>query len=502
MQASPSEYSSRSDDESEATYASSVTAISSRYLTADHKDRPVLRYVSDSNLTASFALQRGDLVHLPQQQRSPRRQLIIEPSTYSTAHSARAVQSAAVTSAGSYLEMFPMPSPRAADAVLRKVDRLPKSLTPELEELEVTREGDALEAAWDDESCIDGFTPRMDPRDRFVEHSSEADQASALEDRFEVDALRRQVEQLQMALQLQSQQLARAESEKMQVHLRPRRLSQRTQQAAYLHQGPPSPPPTGPPPRPQQSPARAKQAAPQPVSMHGTLLGARSATGVVAPMPYPSLQYVHDAAPHRGYYERATTAFTAHHPFVDRHEAETSHPVSPSPSTNPTLVDVDKLDHLNRKVAELEQLIGALNVNVATGPTPTRTTPPPSQPHAVNTRPSSRATSTPDSAAFQYNTTHPPTLTSSSSASIRSSSSSFPTPKERKSGKLAAKLGLKRPTTSGAIGGNGSTLSLASETTSARVSWSRKRTERVVQPKVKVRQGPGRGRMVIRETAA
>ncbi len=36
----------------------------------------------------------------------------------------------------------------------------------------------------------------------------------------------------------------------------------------------------------------------------------------------------------------------------------------------------------------------------------------------------------------------------------------------------------------------------------SRVSWSRKRTEKVLVPKVKIRQAAGRGRMVIKEISA
>ncbi|CDS00252.1 uncharacterized protein SPSC_05369 [Sporisorium scitamineum] len=496
MQATLSEYSRSEDDESVVTYDLSVTAISNRYLAASdvhmHKERVLHRYVSDSHLAASLAQRAAgaDLmldVRHSQQRLGQRRQLILEPSTYRTSPSGRAAQQTTVLKAGSYLEMFPMPNPRAASGLLRKID-VPKSLAPELEELDVTREADALEAAWDDESCTDGFTPRMDQSELFAEQPSEAGQANAMEDRFEVDALRRQVEQLQMALQLQSQQLARAESEKMQAHFRPRLSQHRPQQAAYL-QGPPSPPPTGPPPQPSLS--RGVQAV-HPASMQA-LLQPRPSTAM------PSTHYVPatptaDATPQRFYYERLTTASTVTHPFADRHEAETSHSFSPSPSTNPTLVDLDKFDHLNRKVAELEQLIEAINVN--NRPAPLN---PPQPPQTVEfDRTVSRATSTPDSAAFQFNTTRPPSLTPSSS--IRSSTSIIPTPKETKGGKFAAVLGLKKSSTSNGKG-NGSSLSVPSET-STRVSWSRKRTEKVAQPKVKVRQGPGRGRMVIRETAA
>ncbi|SJX64250.1 uncharacterized protein SRS1_14899 [Sporisorium reilianum f. sp. reilianum] len=478
MQAFLSDY-SRSDDESEATYDSFATAISTRYLPADHKVRALHRYVSDTHLRAQHRDYTLDLPPSPHRP-APRRQPIVEPSTYPHSLAGRAAQHATILKAGTYLEMFPMPNPRAANGGLSRADLAP----PEVEELDVTRDGGAMEAAWDDESCIDGFTPRMDASERFAEQ--DADEVGAMQDRFEVDALRRQVEQLQMALQLQSQQLARVESEK-QVHLRPR-LSQRSQQASLLTQALPTPPPTGPLPPPQQSPRRAMQSV-QPVSMHAALLKARPSTASAVPMPFASTHYAAVPTPseaaHRNYYERPATASTISHPFADRHEAETSHSISPSPSTNPTLVDGDRFDHLNRKVAELEMLIEAINVNCAAAVPAPQSVP-------VN-RVVSRAASTPDSAAFQFNTTHAPSLTPASS--IRSSSSTIPTPKEKKGGKLAAALGLKKSAAS-------SSGSSVNETAATRVSWSRKRTEKVAQPKAKVRQGPGRGRMVIREPAA
>ncbi|PWY97138.1 hypothetical protein BCV70DRAFT_219705 [Testicularia cyperi] len=98
--------------------------------------------------------------------------------------------------------------------------------------------------------------------------------------------------------------------------------------------------------------------------------------------------------------------------------------------------------------------------------------------------------------AFRFNPTGPTCPNTNTSTNDKQ------TTKPRKN-RLAAVLKF-------ASGANTSSLSLSStddkhslhppgSTETARVSWSRKRTEKVEVPKVKVRQGPGRGRVVIRE---
>ncbi len=76
-----------------------------------------------------------------------------------------------------------------------------------------------MEAAWDDGSELDQSSPRIEHSEKLagLAPSLRRDSDKVVEDKFEVNALRRQVEQLQMALQLQRHQLAVAETRQ---HLR------------------------------------------------------------------------------------------------------------------------------------------------------------------------------------------------------------------------------------------------------------------------------------------
>ena len=483
MQASWSE-NCRSDNESVVTYDSAVTAVSNCYL-------PPM----DLNM---------------QQRRSRRRQLIVEPLAKPVQADSLANEKAAAVSSVpvDYFEMFPMPNHRVGETALRRL-QAPSSLTTKLRDVgdvDVTREGDALEAAWDDESCIDGSSPRMVANDRFADQPQPSAMADGMPERFEVDALRRQVEQLQMALQLQGKQLARAESQQTHAQRRPRTAGsmQLSQQATYPVQWMPAPPtgalPPPPPPPPQRSPTRPVHAAHHGAAPPTAMYNATPATGIAAPILLPrshcpSVPSAAASSQHmqqQSYFDarRPTTASTVYHPFADRPEVETPHSLSPSTSTSQTLIDVDRLDHLNRKVAELEMLIGAINVQRPPPPPLSKTISP--SPIPINLPPLT-STESRDSTSFHYNPTLPPP-TLSSGSSVRSSNASA---HESRGSKLAAVLRLKKPNSMS----NDSCLEIP-QTTESRVSWSRKRTEKVAKPTAKVRQGPGRGRIMIREAAA
>ncbi|KAJ9474180.1 hypothetical protein PHBOTO_004257 [Pseudozyma hubeiensis] len=324
--------------------------------------------------------------------------------------------------------MFPsVPASRPTGAALRDFN-LPKHISMDLGVIE----DDAMEAAWEDGSCVDGSSPRLKQEGSFS--------GSVSEDRFEVDALKRQVQQLQLALQLQGQQLAYAESQHGHQSFAPQQYAAyRTGQAA------PSRPPKA------ISRAKAYPAQPPPPS---------------AALPQPNhAPHTPDSLPHSHKHYGPAVA----HPYADVNRQRTIS--SPQPS-----VDSDKLEHIDRKLAVLEQLIEAMNVSHS------KPSLPPSRPTTATAAPQQRAPQPTPSPVPATPTLRP---------------------------KLSSILGLKKPASTNtltythrnsvsasSLGGH----SVESQTTStARVSWSRKRTERVEQPKVKLRRAAGRGRMTVGE---
>ncbi|GAC99680.1 hypothetical protein PHSY_007283 [Pseudozyma hubeiensis SY62] len=317
-----------------------------------------------------------------------------------------------------YLYMFPpVPAPRATGAALRDFN-LPKPVPMDLGVID----DDAMEAAWEDGSCVDGSSPRLKQGGSFSE--------SVSEDRFEVDALKRQVQQLQMALQLQGQQLAYVESQHGHQRFAPQRPPKATSRPRAFPAQPPPP---------------------------------------AAALPRPThAQQSHTADSLLHHYTQQGPAVA--HPYADVNRQRPFS--SPQPS-----VDSDKLEHIDRKLAVLEQLIEAMNVQAHSNPSL-----PPSRPTTATAAPQQRAP-------------QPTPSPVPATPSLRP--------------KLSSILGLKKPASTNTLTythrNSISAISLGgqsceSQTTStARVSWSRKRTERVEQPKVKVRQGPGRGRITIRE---
>lgn len=428
MLAFPSER-SRSDDESIFTTESSITVTSDRYL-APHLNG-FSRSASASKVRGQFS---GAYLQTPFAQPG------LVDREYVHAHS-----SFLATISDDYLDSFLMPLSRNTDGAKPK-SRPPRSMMPELKVID----SDMMEAAWEDESCVDGSSPHLEP------HESDS-----VEDRFEMEALRRQVEQLQLALQLQSQQLALLES---QAQHRPRAASARSsqilqQQAAVndidssTHL--PSPSTHHPPPLMTQ---RSISRAPSTWLRSSKLPPAHLATAPTRELPPTP---------------------TVHHPFADRS--------SPRPSSS--LTDPDRLEHLDRKVAVLEQLLEALNsqTHPATSPNPI------SSPSPTTSSLTTLCTnaSTPDSAsAFHFNPTPPAPI---------SNTAKFTTNMFRV--KKAATVSSSGKSSFSASSIRSVDIEAQAESTT-RVSWSRKRTEKVAQPKAKVRQGPGRGRMVIRETAA
>lgn len=256
---------------------------------------------------------------------------------------------------------------------------------------------DEIEAAWEDASCIDG-SPRLEACKRL----SESPRAS--QDSFEVEALRRQVEQLTMALQLQSRQ---------------RDLERR------------APPPTRPlPPWPEHD-GRAT-----PSLFSGTT--SSSSSRYYRPTPHPA-----------GYYDPSH----AMAPRMD-HPHGLPSPVSSAGRTLSEPADETDLTDLARKVDALHHIVSSLTL-----------------------APVASADS-----AFRYNIT-PPT--------------SNPAPNDtqtKTTSKLAAALRFKSSSST-------PDLPLQDSSNTARVSWSRKRTEKVAQPQTKLKVGPGRGRMIIKDTA-
>lgn len=477
------------DDESVLTYDSSATAISNSYL-RDH-ERTLHRYVSESHLhvplnSGGYTLDARHQRRLgpPQQPADLRLRKTSSPTIqhdYEHQHQnqhrreehtrehARHSSSLASSIADNHLRVFPMPIPRHTNGALRS---LPKRYTPELETLESPHLGADMEAAWEDASCVDGGSPRIDHSERLtgLARSLETDKENVA-DRFEVDALRRQVEQLQMALQLQSQQreleqmaLADAQLKRRTSQLQPTRLK------AY-HNDEWAPPPPA---------VRALPPVSNPAALRAALLSpAQSAVGSMLNVPaYDVHPSPADLAPRQGYYDRPTPRM-----FPDRRQSELSHASSPSLSASQTLVEEKKIEDLNRKVEALELMIEAMN-----------------HPPLPQARTSNAGSNTSSNAAFQYNPTRPRLASSASTdtSSTQSITSPAAAPKRGGAGtKLAAALGLRKASSSSV-----DVSTPGAGEGESRVSWSRKRTEKVAVPKAKVRQGPGRGRMVIRETAA
>ena len=361
-----------------------------------------------------------------------------------------------------------MPIPRSFNGALRN---LPKHLSPEnLEILNSPPEkgrGKEMEAAWEDASCIDGAggSQRVNHSDRLAGWARSLEKDSGkVEDRFEMDALRRQVEQLQMALQLQSQQRELMEeialTEQQNLRRRPSQMQQQPLQPRYRDQWNPPESPVG---AMSNNTNPALRAALLDISHNAAasmlLNTQREAVHLPPPQDFPIKQSYYDRPDPRMYMERRPSDFSL---------SQTSS--SPSLSASQSLVEEKKIEDLNRKVEALQLMIEAMN----------------------NTTSSASVAHSDTNSAFKYNPTRERLVSSASTVTSTTPSTTTPATAKKQS-KLAAVLGLKKAASS-------STLDASTkEGEESRVSWSRKRTEKVAVPKVKIRQAAGRGRMVIKE---
>lgn len=481
------------------TYDSSATVISSRYIPVERPNRTLNHYVSDPYLHVPQTAV-GDKSLDARHQRALPQHHPVEPrirKSSSPAAPQHERQHSSMTSiSDNHLRVFPMPIPRHTNGFLRN---LPKTLAPELEMLDSPNPVmESMEAAWEDASCIDGDpSPRLAHSDRLagLAKSLQKDD-ERVEDRFEVDALRRQVEQLQMALQLQSQQreleqLALAESQQ-----RLRRRPSHKQHARMAMGGygdgwalpPAAPPPRTlpPPPTTTTNPAnlRASLLNPAHSAAASTLVNNSSDASHYTASAMSHEMLAAELALKQAYFDRQKSTGLS----IDRRQSEYSLTSSPSLSASQTSVEEKKIEDLNRKVEALEMMMANMNKPPTTTPNSTWT---------EQVRTSNAGSQTSDISVFQYNTTQPRLVSSASSVtSTTPSTTPAPVTKKGTGNKLAAVLGLKKGTSSSSL--DVSTAGLEGE---SRISWSRKRTEKVAVPKAKVRQGPGRGRMVIRETA-
>ena len=363
-----------------------------------------------------------------------------------------------------------------------------------------------MEAAWEDASCIDGSSPGMDYTERFAgfpgsfekEHRLGQHARPRMEDRFEVDALRRQVEQLQMALQLQSQQRELDRIALVESQLLRRGLSSLQQARLPSH---------------HQDDFLARSAScTNPTALRATLLNpAHSAAAASLLHDFPPHEHptLPEFASKQPYYERQLPSNPTTE-LADRRQSQFSQQSSsPSLSASQTLIEDRKIDDLNRKVQALELMIASMNTN--TTPHANADPFPTTAPTVIATpargeiaiRPASSAGSSrlsDSQSAFQYNPTRP-RLSSSASTLTSSTNSATATtaPKKGTGGKLAAALGFGKGASSSTLDASTTGLGRSED---SRVSWSRKRTEKVAVPKAKVRQGPGRGRVVIRDSPA
>ncbi|SNX85735.1 uncharacterized protein MEPE_04444 [Melanopsichium pennsylvanicum] len=501
------------DNISELTYDSSATAISPRYISFEQSTKGLHHQASEPCL--SFAVNNNQyLLNARDQRQLLLPQQLQESSSRKVSDSALSAhnrQSSTLTSiASDHLQAFPMPIPRHNNGKMATLSK--QHLDPEMEFLDSPRQREKLEAAWEDASCIDGASPRIGYSDYSTGLSKGLDEnKERVEDRFEVDALRRQVEQLQMALQLQSKQ---RELEHQQMALAEQvQQAQQAQQARLKTQ----------PSQVQQLRSSSYQAqewsSPLPASLQGGVMpmnlnpallraslldpaqsaAASMLVGVQSEEHYPAgsvsrsknvcqemhihpTKFVQQPA---SYAERPHTSIST---FIDRHhQSELSQSSSPSLSASQTLVEDKKIDDLNRKVEALELMIGAMtNASFAHSS------------HDRGIRPSIADSNILHSPTwpFMHNPTRP--VTASSASVITSSTNSITTPTTKKGNKLANMLGLNKNASSSS---QDVTSAISDTKEESRVSWSRKRTEKVAVPKAKVSRGAGRGRMVIKETA-
>ncbi|SPO28429.1 uncharacterized protein UTRI_04826 [Ustilago trichophora] len=495
-------WSEEEDESSMLTYDSSATVVSSRYIPVERPNRTLNHYVSDPYLHVSQAAVGYKPLDARHQRALPQHHPV-EPrvrKSSSPAASQHERQRSSMTSiSDNHLRVFPMPIPRHTNGSLRN---LPKSFAPELEMLDSPNPvTESMEAAWEDASCIDGApSPRLAHSDPLAGLATSLQKDhERVEDRFEVDALRRQVEQLQMALQLQSQQreleqLALAES---QQRLRRRPSHMQHARMAMCGSGDDwALPPAAPPSRTLPPPPPPTTTTTNPANLRASLLNPAhsAAASMLLNIPSDPSHYASSAMSHemlaaelalkQAYFDRQQSTGMS----IDRRQSEYSLASSPSLSASQTLVEEKKIELLNRKVEALEMMIANMNKPPITAPDSTST---------EQVRTSDAGSQTSDSSVFQYNTARP-RLVSSASTVTSTTPSITPAPMTKKGtgNKLAAVLGLKKGASSSSL--DVSTAGLQGE---SRISWSRKRTEKVAMPKAKVRQGPGRGRMVIREAA-
>lgn len=493
------------DTESVRTYDSSMTAINPplhHHLgVADRPQRPLVRYISDPHFSVPHPLTTADTNTLHQQRlakSSPQHKPLQKQPSITVQHDRNSSSMTSISDAHLKV-MFPLPSPR--NPRNGGLHSFPKHLDSELDILDLSNglKEDAMEAAWDDASCVDGASPRIEPADRM---------GGGKEDEFEVEALRRHVEQLQMALQLQSQQreleMKLEQQQQQMLRRRPSQMQQARMNMGYSQDEWSAPPPT------RQPPQRAPSQDPTSLRSARLLNPAHSATAASmllhAPLPPTPLEaYHHSSEAGMGYYDHLHP--THHYPDIRRRQSilsQSQASSSPSLTASQTLYESasgreeeeKKIDDLNRKVDALQHMIQALTTH---------------NPAPIAAEPRSWEGSDQGS-AFRYNPTSVPQGRPRlvSSASIRANSSvtssapstTAPTAAEgggaggKKGGKLASvfNLGFSKGSSSADV----TTAALVEDV--GRVSWSRKRTEKVSVPKAKVRQGPGRGRMVIKDT--
>ncbi|KAF6767660.1 hypothetical protein PSEUBRA_006336 [Kalmanozyma brasiliensis GHG001] len=409
MQASWS-LSSRSDDESVLTYDLPATPISSTRPSHSYAPlRPARHPYTPEAYHASSPLKHE-------------RELSFEPN---------------------FLESFPMPRPRKG-AMRPTGAMLPHSF-------DRAHEDDALEAAWSDGSGIDEV-PHVEHSDRLTDLARllERNPAVVVEDHFEVDALKRQVEQLQMALQLQGHQLAAAESRQLRAR---RSTGQMQREAVDL---PPLPA------VPERGASGSMRIVKRP--SRSSLRPAGASSSMLA-FQQPAMG---ELASNASFYRPA-----ARHPFTERRQSDISLVSTPSLSTS-TIGEDKKIDDLNRKVQALEQMFATMS---AQSPAAAQTA------STVNLTSSrtidSTASSTSHRSAFRYNTTPSARSITESTAGDQPAS---------KVNKLAAVFKSR-------------TAPVVTHET-GKMSFGRKKTDKDAAPKVKVRQGPGRGRMVIKDPVA